>query len=241
MSEYPYAGVYWGPRKESLEDCAARLEVFLRNLARIDSLLAHWYDTGWSRKDALQRRINLEAPALRELLLAGKSSSGRRKQVNEAMGFLKCLWNGRDGKDGAGLDLACGSHSRRLGNFCTLDFSEEGPAARRLLRAPVVTEVLKCMIHAWEPEEGVVGMHAYHDLRPDSLTRSPRIGWVTYLPRTLGPMPPLSPPAITIPVDQQGALVIATDERFTTSNPAHVTAADRVLGALENAGLRTRR
>ena len=62
-------------------------------------------------------------------------------------------------------------------------------------------------------------------------------GWVTYLSRRLGRVPPLPAPVRIEPVEDKGSLVILTPERFTASNPEHVALADRVCELLERAGL----
>jgi hypothetical protein len=65
------------------------------------------------------------------------------------------------------------------------------------------------------------------------------VGWVTYLSRRLGRVPPLPAPVRIEPVEDKGMLVILTPERFTASNPEHVALAERVRELLDRAGLLT--
>ncbi|WP_163787318.1 Imm52 family immunity protein [Myxococcus vastator] len=64
-----------------------------------------------------------------------------------------------------------------------------------------------------------------------------RIGWVTYIARQRGKVPPLPAPVRIEPVDDEGALIVLTSERFTASNPDHVASAERVTELLDRAGL----
>ncbi|WP_371746328.1 Imm52 family immunity protein [Myxococcus sp. CA040A] len=60
MNESYYAGVYWGPRKESSEECARRLEVLLEELQSVDPSLERWFQQGKSRAECLEAPIEPE-------------------------------------------------------------------------------------------------------------------------------------------------------------------------------------
>jgi hypothetical protein len=100
-----------------------------------------------------------------------------------------------------------------------------------------MTEVMRAMALAWEPDCGV----ATSDLHRDTAWQRPQIGtftgWITYLSRQRGTVPPLPAPVRIEPVEDKGTLVILTPERFTASNPEHVALAARVHELLERAGL----
>jgi hypothetical protein len=63
------------------------------------------------------------------------------------------------------------------------------------------------------------------------------VGWIMYLPRSRGMVPPLPAPVHIEPVEDKGTLLILTPERFTAANPAHVELAQRVHELLDRAGL----
>nr|WP_244224411.1 Imm52 family immunity protein [Corallococcus sicarius] len=63
------------------------------------------------------------------------------------------------------------------------------------------------------------------------------LGWVTYLSRQRGTVPPLPAPVRIEPVGDMGSLIILTPERFTVANPAHMALARRVRELLAGAGL----
>jgi hypothetical protein len=64
-----------------------------------------------------------------------------------------------------------------------------------------------------------------------------RMGWVTYVSRRQGRVPPLPAPVRIEPVGEQGTLIILTPELSSAANPEHVALAERVRELLERAGL----
>jgi hypothetical protein len=101
----------------------------------------------------------------------------------------------------------------------------------------MMTQVLRAMALAWNPEWGVATSEAHRD----SVTQRPKagtfVGWVMYFSRLRGTVPPLPAPVSVEPVEDKGTLVILTPERFTASNPEHVALAARVHELLDRAGL----
>ncbi|MCP3059488.1 immunity 52 family protein [Myxococcus sp. K38C18041901] len=74
-------------------------------------------------------------------------------------------------------------------------------------------------------------------LKPHRPKGTPYVGWVTYLARHRGTIPPLPAPVRIEPVEGKGTLIILTSERFTVSNPEHVALAEQVRALLDQAGL----
>nr|WP_225937400.1 immunity 52 family protein [Myxococcus sp. RHSTA-1-4] len=100
-----------------------------------------------------------------------------------------------------------------------------------------MAEVVRAMALAYEPDCGV----ATSDLHRDTAWQRPPIGtftgWITYLSRQRGTVPPLPAPVRIEPVEDKGTLIILTPERFTASSPEHVALAARVQELLDRAGL----
>nr|WP_255510354.1 immunity 52 family protein [Myxococcus sp. AB025B] len=93
------------------------------------------------------------------------------------------------------------------------------------------------MAIAWEPDSAIATSSAHRDM----VTATPKpgtfIGWVTYLSRHRGTVPPLPAPVRVEPVEDKGTLIVLTPERFTASNPEHVALAERVHELLDRAGV----
>ncbi len=118
-----------------------------------------------------------------------------------------------------------------------LNSPSRGAVAERVLTAPVLTEVVRAMALAWDPECGI----ATSDLHRDTTWQRPPVGtftgWVMYFSRQRGTVPPLPAPVRIEPVEDKGTLILLTPERFTASNPEHVALAARVQELLDRAGL----
>ncbi|NOK12497.1 immunity 52 family protein [Corallococcus exercitus] len=233
MDETYYLGAYWGARKESAKECAARTEVLFASLASVDPSFARWFQLGKSRKEGLKRSIEPRSQDLEKII-----SRGRDKVVEE-LGFRFSGWNGApDDRDASAFDVTCGGYSARVSNFWLFDLPVQGPSADRVLTGSILAGLLRATAVAWEPDWGVVLSHSHRDLvEPHRVPRAPYIGWVTYLARHRGTVPPLPAPVHIEPVENKGTLIILTPERFTVSNPEHVSLAERVRGLLERGGL----
>ncbi|WP_323394327.1 immunity 52 family protein [Myxococcus guangdongensis] len=233
MSETYYAGGYWGPRQESPEGCAQRLEDFLRGLSSIDSSFAHWYETAKSPKASLKRPLWPDHGELTRLVQRSKDP------VFDDLGFSVGGWNGQPlAHEDCGFLLRCGSYDARTHNRCVFSLPSRGASADRVLTAPVLSSMLRETAAAWAPDWGVAMSHAHRDMADSHrVPKSPYVGWVTYLAQHRGPVPPLPAPVRVEPVEGKGTLIVLTPERFTASNPEHVALAERVRVLLDQAGL----
>ncbi|PTL81377.1 immunity 52 family protein [Vitiosangium sp. GDMCC 1.1324] len=230
MKETYYAGVYWPARAESAEQCARRTEAFIRLLSQCDPLYTHWFEQAKSLKKALQ----LQFEPTYETFLRFFSRKTYRFGKTDKDGFNFSAWNGI--RCGSNISLTCGTASEYSPNVCLLYPPSKDPEEARILSAPVMTEVVRAMALAWEPDHGGVFSHGYRKLRQEPVG-PPYTGWLMYFSRRRGEVPPLPEPVRVEPVEDKGTLVILTPERFTVDNPAHVALADQVRASLERAGL----
>lgn len=232
-----YVGAYWGPRKESPEECARRAAVFLNLLAPCDPFLAHWYKYPKSRRD--KSRQPLTPPD--ESLLAECFRRGVNQESGgppfEDLGFTFSFDNGGTPHDYANLTLHCGEYSGVAPNLCLLTPPRTGANAERVLTAPVLSGVVRSMALAWDPDWAVAASDSYRRLMSETSRGGTFVGWVTYLSRRRGTVPPLPAPVRIEPVEDKGALVILAPDRLTASNPDHVELGRRVGKLLDKAGL----
>ncbi|MBN1210752.1 MAG: immunity 52 family protein [Myxococcaceae bacterium] len=239
MSETYYAGAYWGARQETAEQCAQRALAFFNTISHSDDFFARWVVPPKSRKQA-PRALELELPAL-QALFAQRRTRNDEGGVIEDLGFHLLADNGmgpgRHQRDHASLSIHCGSYAEPISNVCLLDLPSTGPHVERVLTGPVLTEVLRAMALAWEPDWAVATSNEHREMISQRPTAGTFVGWVMYFARRRGPVPPLPEPVRVEPVEGRGTLVTLTPERFTISNPAHVELAARVHQILEGAGL----
>jgi hypothetical protein len=234
MVETYYIGAYWGPRQEDAEACAQRTARMVRLLQPVDPLFARWFKCVKSLKESLKRPLDSDLEGLRKYIQSRVMRDSVRVPMPD-LGFSVKLWNGGSDDD-VWLDFLSGGYWEQANNRCTLQAPDEGPIGERVLTSAFQTEALRAIATAWDPDWGVSMSTAYRDIiwekRQDVL-----VGWVTYLSRRLGRVPPLPAPVRIEPVGELGTLVILTPERFTASNPEHVDLAERVRERLDRAGL----
>ncbi|EPX64002.1 hypothetical protein D187_005135 [Cystobacter fuscus DSM 2262] len=234
MQDSYYVGAYWGPRKETALECARRAELFLHMLARSDPSFTQWYRAGRGVPRELPGHpVRADITELEKLLLQGRIRAG--KEVMEDLGFMQIMWNAK--KEATEIHLSCGGYSPWGGpNSCLLNPTRESPLRERLLRAPVLAEVLTSMATAWDPDFAMVSSTEMVRL-VQKRKWEVRVGWLTYLSRRLGRLPPLPAPVRIEPVGAIGWLLHLSPEPMTSSNPEHVAFTSRVRELLDRAGL----
>jgi hypothetical protein len=233
MLETYYAGVYWLNRAETSQACARRAETYFRLLASLEPSWAHWFGKADTLEEALKLRIGPVASAFDALF-------AQKEHQTVKGGYALAVWNGDPSTDGTTTNFSCGSASRFVPNACVLEppTPARSPHGERIVNASTMTQVLRAMALAWEPDRGVVMSHPHREmLRQDGKLPPVLVGWITYLSRRRGPIPPLPSPVRVEPVEDLGTLITLTPERFTADNPAHVELASHVRALLDQAGL----
>ena len=235
MYEGYYVGGYWGPRQETALECARRAVLFFHMLARCDPTFAQWYRGGRGAPRELPGYpVRPEAKEWEPLFLRGMLRTDVDDEVIEELGFRESVWNAK--KERTRVEFHCGGYAPGVTNSCLLRPPEEGPVRERLLRAPVLAEVLTSMATAWQPDFAMASSSEMVDLIQKRKWEV-RVGWLTYLSRRLGTLPPLPAPVRIEPVGELGWLLILSPERLTASNPEHVAFTARVRELLDRAGL----
>jgi len=236
MQERYYVGAYWGPRKETALECARRAELFFHMLARCDPTFVQWYRGGRGAPRELPGHpVRPEATEWERLFLRGMNRTDTDRKVIEDLGFREYVWNAKRGR--TRVELHCGEYSPfGAGNTCLIYPPEEGPGRERILATPVLAEVLTSVATAWDPDFAMVGSIDMVRL-VQKRKREVRVGWLTYLSRRLGSLPPLPAPVRIEPVGTLGWLLVLSPEPMTASNPEHVAFTARVRELLDRAGL----
>jgi hypothetical protein len=230
MKETYYAGSYWLARHETAEACARRAEAFFRLLSPHEPTWSRWHQTADSFEQARKRQITPDAAAFKKVF--GKKSN----RIGD--GFTFWLWAGDNPEETTSAHGFCGSSDDVLSSSCVLKPPTRGAVAERVLTASVLTEVVRAMATAWEPEWAVATSNQHlQSVRPQFAHPGTFVGWVMYFSRQRGPVPPLPAPVRIEPVEDKGTLVVLTPERFSVSNPEHFALAARVHELLGKAGL----
>ncbi len=235
MQDKYYVGAYWGPRKETALECARRAELFFHMLARCDPSLALWFRAGRGFPRELPGwPLRPEVKELEEFFLKGRHRTDVDKEVMEDLGFHQMVWNAK--KEAIHLSLSCGGCSRGP-NSCLLQTHGRSAVWERLLHDGILMkQVLTSVVTAWDPDFAMVSSSEMVDLvEKDDF--EVRVGWLTYLSRRRGTLPPLPAPVRIEPVGALGWLLVLSPEPMTASNPEHVAFTTRVRELLDRAGL----
>lgn len=229
-----HAGAYWGPRKETPEECARRAELFLTSMAKVDPSFSRWFQQGRTRKEALKRPIEPNRAALEKLI-----HRGRDRQFAE-LGYSVWAWNGvcADYED-SGFHIDCGAYSEAVNNVCVCTLPTRGPDTERVLSVPVLTELVRSMVLAWEPDAAIATSAMHREKVSPKANMRNSVGWLMYFPRSRGTVPPLPAPVRIEPVEDKGMLVVLTPDRLMPDNPEHIELAQRVQELLRRAGILT--
>ena len=236
MYEDYYVGAYWGPRQEAALECARRAELFFHMMARCDATFAQWYRGGRGASRHLPGHpVHPIAREWEQLFLRGRNRKDLDKTVIENLGFSAHVWNAK--RDRTRIELHCGEYSPSgPGNVCLIEPPAEGPLRARLLNASVLAEILTSVATTWDPDFAMASSNEMVRLI-EKRKREVRVGWLTYLSRRLGTLPPLPAPVRIEPVGTLGWLLILSPEPMRANHPEHVAFTARVRELLDRAGL----
>src|SRR5260221_11749247 len=88
-----YVATFWGPRSESVEQCADRLILFFRDLSTGDDVFSTCYAQGESRRDAMRKRFAFANRAsVTKLLERGRNKRDIDKGVMPKLGYRVGVW-----------------------------------------------------------------------------------------------------------------------------------------------------
>jgi hypothetical protein len=200
----------WGPRTETLEQCARRLDRFLRAIAAVDSSFVLWQRSG----DRSRRPLTPDA--LEDLLASGthRTDDPSHRPIPD-LGWTIGLSNGLRNK-ASQMTITCGSTHSQVGNSLhwTLPL---GGLRDGLFRLDATMTLLEAVVTSWQPDWATVVSFNHLTAQGKSWYQH-TFGWMVYLSAALRPkLRPMPPPA-TITAYHGGKLVVAAPraEEVTT-------------------------
>jgi Immunity protein 52 len=222
LSESTYAGAYWGPRAESVEECAARLTRFLHELEAAHPLLAMRYELGRSPRSGAPSTLDAAG-----LLRGGRNRRDTDGTVIEDLGYSVGLWNGDDSA-GAGLNVDCGTTSARVVNAVVLSLPVDDDGRPVPLPTEANRRAFTALVQCWAPDWATWTSQAAADAQPDDAD-SIMLGWLTYLSTATGTVSSRKlPTGVTAEPFAAGTLLTIGDGS-TPLDPRLLTAARAAL------------
>ena len=223
-------GAYWGPRKESIDQCAERALSFFEEIAKCDPALKTWRERGKSRQGALIKNANTgDRQYLIELLDRGRNKKDIGSSPINDLGFNVGLWNGVD----VSLSITCGlywsgSKSRAgLLNSIVLDLPQD---LGELNRSEKMSSLLLSVVNAWTPDWA--GVMAKDAMRSRNFSAQvPFVDWMLFVSREL-PSSKLDPPVFR--TQSGGSLIVVQADPPSDTDPKALSRINVVKEAISH-------
>ncbi len=213
MSDYFYAGVYWGPRREDADECAARLAQFLDRLAKIGDPFGRWYLKG--RSKAALTPLEPDPAALAGVVEAGQNKTSG--EVFEELGFVVTLWN-RDRSAPVGISVTCGLYATSGSvNSVVVDLPDpDGDTARALYESRALSDLLETTADIWDADWGMVTSSSVRDDQYEGRKgQVPYVGALTYLSSSR-PVPGALPDGVAVRQGKGSLFTVVSDVTSVT-------------------------
>jgi hypothetical protein len=231
-----YAG--WRGRSESTHSCGVRLARTPQAFAEMHSGFSHWNKQADSRSAADQPAWVMppKIDQLTEVFERGRACKDAPRELWPELGYSISAWNGQDPPRGASPGVRAGGYSTHIPfpNSVDLELNPASPGNADFACAAVLKQALLSIVAAWEPDYGSVICWDYWQRLFGERHYPPfRSGWMTYLAPPYASLMTPPPAAVVEPVPGGGLLLLATEERFSMDDPAHLAAADAIQAALD--------
>ncbi len=202
-----YLGAYWDARPDDLKKCTEDARRFFAGLAEIDPLLAHWYQRGQSRKDALKRKVDtFDIQKLQDLLRKGRNRRDVGREVIEELGFTLSFWNGAGEEEAeASVRVHCGAYGEWVGNNVSVDLPYQSEDLKWVGNA---SSLLALVAEIWRPKwAGIMSKKAMRER--DFNVERPFVDWMVYVPRAVESVPA---PGHVETLDGLGSIVVVQSD-----------------------------
>lgn len=224
---------YWGPRRESPVALAARYVALLDALSAIDPVFGNWFFFGRKKGTRL-------APLSRAEIIELIAKSVTRDDYGKptpAGGYIFGAGNGlmKEPRHVTSM-LSVGSTfpGPYYINCITLETASLNAENAAFINSHVMKQAILAIASTWE----VTWCAAYpsdlldHWREPERKQMHFKLAWITFVSSRFAPM--IAPPASAISerLPDGGLLMLATEERFSTSNPAHLAVARDIEASL---------
>jgi hypothetical protein len=172
-----YTGGYWSEGKDCLGSVVDKTMSFLEKLSKIDIQFANWYQLGYTKREALQRKVNLDQNYISNLYRSRIKKNDLDEDGFSKIGFSIDLWTGHEEDFSSSLAINCGHSSKNFKNSCVINIPIEGEAKDRLLSIDKQKEIFHLLIDEWHPQNIIVNSKSL-----SGITQMPNeIGWMTYI------------------------------------------------------------
>jgi hypothetical protein len=159
-------GLYWGARKENLDECIDKVSNTFLKLKEIHASMQEWYLTTKPKKGHLVVPIDLSLEGIKSLLLRGRSFRDDGS-LDEDLGYLVYLKSIKDFSKAHVLSIKCGSTSELIPNSVVLTISKyEG--YDYMTKDELLKTIYSRLKDIWKPDKGILFRNE-HEISLDSI------------------------------------------------------------------------
>ncbi len=225
---------YWGPRRETPQTCAARLSRMFDALSAIDSVFGNWL---CSSQMKLVPHATLSLDGLAALIEKGVDRAEVSRRPTPQYGYRFGAVNSAK-KNPRLVDVSVHAGQEVSANFfintASIRTAPLDDQNASFINLQVFKPALLALASAWDVTWCAAYPWSLLDLRTKPNPPRPwfSLAWMTYISPRFAPM--ITPPrsAISEWLPNGALLMIATEERFETENPAHLAVARDIEAAL---------
>jgi hypothetical protein len=153
MSDTVLLALYWGPRAQSLDDCA---ECLLKTMLAMQALgMDRLFQRASSRRAALRKPVLPDLDVVRGLLAKGVNRRDDNREPIPELGYQIGFWSGDRDDETYTLDVYCGNYSPHFLNNCLVKLPPEG-AFRWSNWEPKARQLFHRLAEVWLPEQGII-------------------------------------------------------------------------------------
>lgn len=169
---------YWGSRSETISEVIFKVYKTLSKLYHVDEQFTNWYEGGISRKEALNKKIEINVESIEKLIRKGIKKGELDEKGYSRFRLGLGLWSGHIDEESAGISIDAGAvfETDNIMNCCVVNLPFEGEASKRLLRLDKVKSIISIMIENWDPDNIILNSKRL----ANTFDTINEIGWVTY-------------------------------------------------------------
>lgn len=147
-----YTGVYWGPRQESLEDCAEKIFLTFNFLREMDSSFNLWYPTRKPKKKEIIKAVDLNLEGIYNLLKLDRTYDDYGRLLDD-LGYKIYLKSDSNFEKAHVLSITCSCSNEYVPNVVVLNLSSSKQLFY-LREFTLVKSIYDKFAQIWDPEEG---------------------------------------------------------------------------------------
>jgi len=203
----------WAPRRENSDECACRMDRYVRGLAQVSPAF-----TSWRRNKPREKIFKAPIPVekLQEWMLDGVNRGDADGLPIERLGFSLGMTVSGNGKK-VQTRVNCGVFSEVMVNNGSIEFYWHGPIDPEFLDLSILRRIFDVVVTSWEPD--IVLMTTVECL----LLKPPlhHAGWLTYLSPVYDGFNDIPEPGRVEKLGN-GRLIVACQEAFSFETPEHL-------------------